>query len=193
MNQDLPVGAIAAYGGPTAGPFLQKLHELGWLLCDGATYEAKAAEYAELFAVLGNSYGGSSGEGKFAVPDLRGRFIRGRDDGNAERDPEAPRKLGSQQAWATGLPTGNSKLTTDTAWADHTHAMPGMPAHDEENAAAIGGFHAQEWSSDIQETSSGGQHGHKVVGGGDAETRPPNIYVYYMIKFRSEKSVEGEV
>ena len=40
----------------------------GWFLCDGAQYNSTS--YAALFAVIGYTFGG--GSGNFAVPDLRG-------------------------------------------------------------------------------------------------------------------------
>ena len=44
----------------------------GWLLCDGNFYPT--ALYPNLFAAIGYYYGGSSGSGSFAVPDLRDVF-----------------------------------------------------------------------------------------------------------------------
>ena len=45
----------------------------GWLLCDGSTYTVTT--YPTLGALLANTYGGSTGT--FAVPNLKGLFIRG--------------------------------------------------------------------------------------------------------------------
>lgn len=45
----------------------------GWLWCDGAQYSA--TQYAGLFGVIANNFGGK--DGNFAVPDLRGRFPAG--------------------------------------------------------------------------------------------------------------------
>jgi microcystin-dependent protein len=42
----------------------------GWLLCDGTQYVSTAPAYAALFAVIGYTFGG--GSGNFGVPDLRG-------------------------------------------------------------------------------------------------------------------------
>jgi microcystin-dependent protein len=51
------------------------------------------ATYAALFAVIGYTYGGSGGS--FVLPDLRGEFIRGWDDG---RGVDPARAFGSAQA-----------------------------------------------------------------------------------------------
>lgn len=41
----------------------------GWLLCDGRSFQA--AEYAELFDLVGQTFGGAPGQ--FSIPDARGR------------------------------------------------------------------------------------------------------------------------
>ncbi|WP_208439994.1 phage tail protein, partial [Bartonella grahamii] len=50
----------------------------GWLLCDGATYERK--DYPRLFKAIGDKWGKES-DTTFKVPDFRGIFLRGFDDG----------------------------------------------------------------------------------------------------------------
>jgi microcystin-dependent protein len=59
-----PVGSITAYATTTA--------PTGWLLCDGSTIASTT--YADLFAIIGWSYGGTVG-GDFKLPDLRSRNI----------------------------------------------------------------------------------------------------------------------
>lgn len=51
----------------------------GWLACDGATYNI--VDYAALFAVIGNEYGGD-GITTFKVPDARGRAPLGNGTGS---------------------------------------------------------------------------------------------------------------
>ena len=67
LYADTPVGTIQAYGGST--------FPSGWLLCDGT--ELNRADYPELFAVIGTSFGTPSANTKFNIPDLRGEFLRG--------------------------------------------------------------------------------------------------------------------
>jgi microcystin-dependent protein len=65
---------------PWAGNYVPQ----GWLACDGATYSfMQQSQFQALYAVIGNTYGGSPAEQTFAVPDLRGRVPMGA--GNALR------------------------------------------------------------------------------------------------------------
>lgn len=65
----------------------------GWLKCDGSA--VSRATYAALYAAVGTTYGAGDGATTFNLPDLRGEFIRGLDDG---RGVDAGRALGSAQA-----------------------------------------------------------------------------------------------
>ena len=64
---DCPVGTINAYGGITAPD--------GWLLCQGQALSR--TDYADLFAVIGTSFGSGDGSTTFNAPDFRGEFLRG--------------------------------------------------------------------------------------------------------------------
>lgn len=65
----------------------------GWLKCNGAA--VSRTTFAALFAVIGTTYGNGNGTTTFNLPDLRGEFLRGWDDG---RGIDAGRNLGSAQA-----------------------------------------------------------------------------------------------
>lgn len=62
----LPVGSIIPYGSNTA--------PTGFLLCDGS--EVSKETYPDLYAVIGDSFGTAT-DGKFKLPDLRGKFVQG--------------------------------------------------------------------------------------------------------------------
>ena len=68
----LPIGMITPYGGDTA--------PTDWVLCYGQ--EVTIAEYQNLFNVIGYNFKDQSlvAAGKFALPDLRGRFALGKDN-----------------------------------------------------------------------------------------------------------------
>lgn len=67
-----PVGTIQAFG-------FEHIPQ-GWLPCNGELLEI--AIYPELFNAIGNIFGGNPRKGKFALPDLRSRFVRGNDEKN---------------------------------------------------------------------------------------------------------------
>jgi hypothetical protein len=69
---------------------------VGWLKCNGAAVSKNA--YTRLFQVIGYTYGGSGDF--FKLPDLRGEFLRGFDDG---RGVDAGRALGSWQKSSIGI------------------------------------------------------------------------------------------
>lgn len=62
---DMPVGTITGYAGATAPS--------GWLLCDGSA--VSRTTYAELFGVVGTTYGSGDGSTTFNVPDSSGFII----------------------------------------------------------------------------------------------------------------------
>lgn len=65
----------------------------GWLKCNGQA--VSRTTYAALFAAIGTTYGAGNGTSTFNVPEDRGEFLRGWDDG---RGIDAGRTLGSFQA-----------------------------------------------------------------------------------------------
>ncbi|MDD2992973.1 MAG: tail fiber protein [Pygmaiobacter sp.] len=58
-----PTGTMVIYAGANAPN--------GWLVCNGATISRTT--YADLFGILGTTYGAGDGSTTFAVPDMRGR------------------------------------------------------------------------------------------------------------------------
>jgi microcystin-dependent protein len=71
------------------------------LFCDGG--EVSREEYAELFAVIGTSFGEGDGETTFNLPDMRGEFVRGYDPGNV-RDPQGETRAFGKHQEATQAP-----------------------------------------------------------------------------------------
>jgi len=85
----VPSGAVNWFAGATAPD--------GWLECDGSL--VSRTTYANLFAAIGTVYGAGDGSTTFSLPDLRGEFIRGWDNG---RGIDSGRNLGSEQDDAVG-------------------------------------------------------------------------------------------
>lgn len=87
VNARLPAGAVVYYPRTTA--------PTGWLKANGAAINR--VTYADLFAIIGTTFGNGDGVNTFNLPDLRGEFIRGLDDG---RGVDTGRTMGSAQSQA---------------------------------------------------------------------------------------------
>ena len=61
----VPVGTIVMFGGGS-------VPDNNWLLCNGAA--VSRTTYADLFSVIGTTYGSGNGSSTFNVPSLKGRF-----------------------------------------------------------------------------------------------------------------------
>lgn len=69
---------------------------IGYLKANGAA--VSRTTYGELFSIIGTTFGAGDGSTTFNLPDLRGEFIRGLDDG---RGVDSGRVLGSWQDQST--------------------------------------------------------------------------------------------
>lgn len=136
---------VAAGTAPPAGavmPFAQSSAPTGWLKCNGAA--VSRTTYATLFAAIGTTYGAGDGSTTFNLPDLRGEFVRGLDDG---RGIDAARALGSAQADANKSHS-------------HTGSAQSAGAHTHTGSAQSGGAHTHGGT-----TASNGAHTHTVPSG----------------------------
>ena len=70
----LPTGTVLPFAGPTA-PTL-------FLLCQGQA--VSRVTYADLFGIIGTTYGAGDGSTTFTLPDLRGRSVFGYDSTQSE-------------------------------------------------------------------------------------------------------------
>ena len=192
----VPSGVIMPYAGSTA--------PAGWLICDGAS--VSQTTYPNLYAAIGFNWGNPGG-GSFNLPSLAGQFLRGRANGSANDPDRATRTasaaggntgdaVGSVQVNATaknGLTNANSTASGSIGTSGgHSHSMRfRTPA-----GLSIGGDDSR-YMLIAADTPGGlatpsqtdGSHTHSFSGTaaaqtitGDAETRPRNAYVNYIIK-----------
>jgi len=132
-----------------------------WLELDGSSLSTTA--FPELFALLGFFYGGSASN--FNIPDYRGFFVRGVDNG-AGRDPDE----GSRTP-ASGGAAENAGSTQTDEFKSHFHTT--------DLTAFTGDI--QAGGTNLINASSGGLLKDTLLKGG-AETRALNIYTKFIIK-----------
>lgn len=157
----LPTAMVVPYAAP--GPVPN-----GFLECDGAL--VSRTTYADLFAKIGVAHGAGNGSTTFALPDYRGRFLRGVTT-DATRDPD----FNTRTAMNTGGNTGGSVGSVQgDAFTQHVH-QAGWTS----NGQAIGGGpYNYAFSNVVGGTyNTGGAN----TGAGN-ETRPKNANVRYMVK-----------
>lgn len=123
----------------------------GYLKANGAA--VSRTTYAALFSAIGTTYGSGNGSTTFNLPDLRGEFIRGWDDGAGI---DSGRVFGSKQAQAI---------------QSHTHA--GVVGTNVNGSVTVNGGIIGVQSDGIS-TSIGNT--------GGAETRPRNIALLACVK-----------
>ena len=157
-----PVGAYQSTLNHLVGmvaPFPIAAAPTGWLACDGSSI--LVANYPALHSIIGYTYGGATTN--FSLPDYRGYFLRGQDDGSGN-DPDAGTR--TDRGDGTGGDNVGSKQLD--AYKAHTHG--GVPAKAGANTGAAG--------SAILPSTAGNTNS-----AGGNETRPKNINVLYCIKY----------
>lgn len=139
----IPAGFVAFYAKTTAPD--------GWLKANGATISRTT--YSALFEAIGTRFGAGDGSTTFKIPDLRGEFVRGWDDG---RGVDSGRTLGTAQG---------------DAFKSHTHnILAGTDESDAGPKVRGGGTSATSGTSVTEAT-------------GSTETRPRNIALMACIKY----------
>jgi len=152
------VGEIAYYARPTPPP--------GWLKANGAVISR--VDYSALFAAIGTQFGIGDGVNTFNIPDMRGQFVRGWDDG-AGVDPS--RAFGSLQDDELES-HGHTASTTIGAGGSHDHAgwtdAQGYHAH---SGGTDGqGVHRHLIGGDFRGSGTSSNGGYLVNGGTNVGT-----------------------
>jgi microcystin-dependent protein len=154
----IPVGALMPYAGATAPD--------GWLLCNGQT--PSRTTYANLFAVIGTTYGAGDGS-TFGLPDPMGRAIIGVGSGSGLTARALAAKSGAETVViASGnLPTHIHTLSAHThglgshthSLSSHTHAI----TVDGNNFNTAG--HSADHSHSGTTNNASGDHAHNIPRG----------------------------
>jgi microcystin-dependent protein len=181
-SQLVPSGVVMAFAGATA--------PTGWLLCNGAS--VSQTTYADLYAAIGVAHGNPGG-GSFNLPDYQGRFLRGRANGSAN-DPNRTTRTQAAAGGNTGDAVGsvqtnatakNGLANTSSAITAQTTVIVPNSAQDTADQAnstySAPGFRAKVWNSANTNITVSGTAAAQTITG-DAETRPLNAYVNYIIK-----------
>lgn len=158
--QDIPVGIVQAFAGATTPD--------GWLLCDGSA--VSRTEYADLYAVIGDTYGNGDGVETFNLPDLIDKFVEG--------------SATAGTAKAAGLPDVQGLLIVgvigESTW-DVRNATGAFstPAATSATRLKSNGYATRNASDNINFKASN----YNSIYGNSATVQPPAVTMRYIIKY----------
>jgi hypothetical protein len=157
QNALVPAGAVQAFAMNSA--------PAGWLAADGSN--VNRTTYAALFSAIGTTYGAGDGSTTFALPDLRGIFVRGSGSqtisGITYNKTFAAKEGDAMQGHRHALENG------DQLWAN------GFGSYN----FNVGGFNPLKTLAVLDPTTDGTNGTPRTA----SETRPANIALLYCIKF----------
>lgn len=178
----VPSGTVQFYASTVA--------PTGWLKANGAAVSRTA--YAALFTAIGTIYGAGDGATTFNLPDLRGEFPRGWDDG---RGIDSNRAIGTAQAQAYlshnhGVSDpGHAHGVWDPGHAHYLNYQIPLNTGDTDRGGTSSIFSID---NSIIPTTAANTTGIQIYGSptyisiqnsGGTETRPRNIALLAIIKF----------
>ena len=198
-----PVGSVIAYLGNNGN--IAGMEANGWFKCDGRAISGLTALSADEKTALTNILGGSSN-----LPNLRGQFLRGVDEGRGWDDDVTTRTGGeSISVSGSNYPAG---VRSEQAESMRKHTHSGTTStnglHDHGGETGDGGYQrtsddggtsgtaAENSGSHRHSISADGNHNHTFTTGdpGNAvsgqtslagnENRPDNVAVYWLIRGR---------
>lgn len=165
-NFSMPVGTILSYGNKNYAPE-------GFQRCIGT--QISRTTYAELFTIIGTSFGPGDGSTTFHLPDFRGAFLRCIDMGIGT-DPDRNSRT-SFNGGSSGDEIGSFQ---DHAMTNHSHTTA------EEMRSGTAQCDGPDWLQGEVTANTGTQYVNRVSGNpnsnGGNETRPKNFYIMYIIK-----------
>lgn len=161
----VPAGTIKAYGGTTPPD--------GYIVCDGSAIDRTT--YADLFDAIGTAWGNGDGSVTFNLPDLRGRFLRGKDN-SAGNDPDAA----SRFALNAGNAGDNVGSYQDDAFQGHFHEEGSIGYGTSTSGSGTTFIGSANKQNIIGAPKTDGTNGTPRT---TSETRPKNASVIYIIKY----------
>lgn len=152
----VPVGVVQAFAGSTTPQ--------GWLLCDGSA--VSRTDYADLYAVIGDTYGAGDGTSTFNLPNLTDKFIEGSATSGTEKTAGLPN--------ITGESTNNLIYQNDPAQRG---------ALRNSNRELTQGFFASGSNTFAYTTINLDASQSNSVYGSSNTVQPPAITMRYVIKY----------
>ena len=169
------VGEVRMYGAPTPPE--------GWFNCDGS--ELSRVDYADLYSVIGTTFGDGDGSTSFNLPDFRDQV-----PGGFSVDNDIGATEGKDEWTAADLPAHNHTTGNDT----HTHNLlikdasgygPGdyIDWTDQQTDGNPGGYENSGGPNNTLQLVQSDTHNHSVSStGSGGDNRQATTYINFIIK-----------
>ena len=157
--QGIPVGVVQAYAGNTLPN--------GWLLCDGSA--VSRTDYANLYAVIGDTYGAGDGSTTFNLPNLVDKFVEGSATAGTEKSAGLPNITGSFDLFIAN----NAHIRPDMA----SGAFSKSGTYGYVSSGGISGNPSDLGQIDFSASSSNSIYGNSTT------VQPPAVTMRYIIKY----------
>lgn len=185
VQNQTPIGTISAFAGSNAPP--------GYLICDGRA--VSRTTYAQLFAVIGTTYGSGDSNTTFNLPNIQGKTIVG--VSSSDTDFNLAKTGGAKTYTPSGTVDGHT--LTIAEMPKHAHPFATGKGHWESNSNAsarteVGtnsssnkfsptekSMNNYTWVYGVGNTGGGGSHNHTFTGT-NTNSMPPFLSLNYIIK-----------
>ena len=185
VQNQTPIGTISAFAGSAA--------PAGYLICDGRA--VSRTTYAQLFAVIGTTYGSGDSNTTFNLPNIQGKTIVGVSSNDADFNLA---KTGGAKTY-TPSGTVNGHTLTIAEMPKHAHSFGTGTGHWESNTNSSArtevatksssnkfvpsekSMNGYTWVNGVANTGDGGSHNHTFTGT-NTSSMPPFLSLNYIIK-----------
>ena len=166
-SADFLVGSVQAFAGSTT--------PTGWLFCDGSA--VSRTDYADLYAVIGDTYGAGDGSTTFNLPNLVDKFVEGSATAGTEKTAGLPNikgEIGFRAFDADNLMTVNGLTPKAFSATQGNGATFGWRIARNDNSSA------QQKCDTLYFNASGSN---SIYSDGVSTVQPPAVTMRYIIKY----------
>ena len=159
-----PVGSVIAFAGSSS--------PAGWLLCNGSAVSRET--YADLFAVIGTTYGSGDGSTTFNLPNLTDKFIQGNATSGTVKAAGLPNITGSINPQ---LPTGTTSYVSLPTSAGGAFDNSSTGTRSYFSSAGTTSKSDWGWVTNFDASRSSSIYGNSTT------VQPPALTMRYIIKY----------
>lgn len=125
----IPTGCVQAFAGATTPQ--------GWLLCDGSA--VSRTDYADLYAVIGDTYGAGDGSTTFNLPNLIDKFVEGSATAGTEKSAGLPNITGRTRGAGNDVGNGAFRILQEDYAVGTLGSNKGILSFDASKSSSIYG------------------------------------------------------